>query len=345
MNPVATKVEQFLRRERIGDAALVAAVSGGPDSVALLRALATVHAGPLVIAHFNHQLRGVDSDDDETFVCRLRTTLAVSRPSDLHLRCGGADVATVAREEHSNLESTARRLRYGWLADVARETGARFVATGHTADDQAETVLHRLLRGTGLKGLSGIAPRRRLAEDVEAVRPLLAVTRMEVLAYLTDLRQDHRHDRTNDDLAYTRSRIRHELLPHLAEHYNPAIRLGLCRLAEQAAESYREETAKAEALLAEAELPRAGSLLVLDRNRLGAAPRQTVCEALRLAWAREGWPMGRMGFAEWDRLAAVALGEAAAVDLPGGVRARACNRVVQIGRPCYNSPQTLWDKP
>src|SRR5207237_1638397 len=121
-------------------------------------------------------------------------------------------------------------LRYRWLAETAREVGARWVATGHTADDQAETVLHRLLRGTGLQGLRGIAARRDLEPGVGVVRPLLQTTRGEVIAYLDGLGHPYRVDATNSDLSYTRNRIRAELLPLLAARYNPAVVRVLARL-------------------------------------------------------------------------------------------------------------------
>jgi tRNA(Ile)-lysidine synthase len=311
----------------------VVAVSGGPDSVALLRALLTLRpaSAPLVVAHLNHQLRGADSDADEAFVTALHARLAAERAT-LTLCCERIDVAARARVEGDNLESVARRVRYGWLAGVARAAGAGWVATGHTADDQAETVLHRLLRGTGLKGLCGIPARRELAPGVEVVRPLLRVTRARVLAFLRSVGQDFREDASNADLRFTRNRIRHELLPHLAERYNPAVALALCRLAEQAAEVQGREESAARALLAEAELPRAGGTVVLDWARLGAAPRHLVREAFRLLWQREAWPAGRSGFDSWERAAAVAVGEGTAVDLPGGVRVRRKGRVVQVVR-------------
>jgi tRNA(Ile)-lysidine synthase len=334
--PLVDQVEQFLRRQGIVHGGGVVAVSGGPDSVALLRALVALRPalleGPLVVAHLNHQLRGGDSDADERFVRELHAALRAAGVADLGLRCDRADVAAQARKERGNLEGVARRLRYDWLAGVAREAGASWVATGHTADDQAETVLHRLLRGTGLKGLRGIAPRRRLTPGVEVVRPLLGVTRAEVLAYLEAENQPYRQDRSNLDLGYTRNRIRHELLPHLAARYNPAVVPILCRLAEQAAEAYRAAETRAADLLAEAELPRAGARLVFRADRLAAAPRHQVREMFRLVWVREGWPTGRLGFDGWDRLAALAFGEAVAVDLPGGVRAQRHGRVVQVKR-------------
>lgn len=334
MLDVVSRVGQFLSRLDLSGGPLVVAVSGGPDSVALLQAAirqeATARPG-VVVAHFNHQLRGEESDADEAFVRGLHAKLALRGDRQLSFRSGRADVRQRRADEHRNLESRARQVRYAWLADMARETGARFVATGHTADDQAETVLMRLLRGTGLRGLGGIAARRPLAPGVEVVRPLLTTTRPEVLAFLAELGQDYRHDRSNDDRTLTRNRVRQELLPHLASEYNPAIASVLCRLAEQAAEAYREQEAAAQTLLTDAELPRAGRLLVFRQDRLGQAPRHLVREAFRLAWARERWPQAGMRFAEWDRLAGLACGEEKAADLPGGIRARRRGPVVQLG--------------
>jgi tRNA(Ile)-lysidine synthase len=321
------KVEQALRRPGAGGA-LVVAVSGGPDSVALLRALCEARgAGPLTAAHLNHQLRGAESDADEVFVRDLCSGLS------LDCRCGRLDVRGAAEAEGANLEEVARRLRYGWLARIAEEVGAPCVATGHTANDQAETVLHRLLRGAGLRGLRGIAVCRPLTGSVSLVRPLLAATREEVMSYLAAIGQPYRQDSTNRDPALTRNRIRHQLLPLLAAEYNPQIVAILGRLAAQAEEVYGAEEEQARALLAAAELPRAGALVVLDAERLASEGRSRLREALRLLWEREGWQVGGMGFDAWERVAAVALGELAAIDLPGGVRVRRHGRVVQIGHP------------
>jgi len=313
---------------------MVVAVSGGPDSVALLRALVELRPAdaPLIVAHLNHQLRGQESDADEAFVAELHTALLAAGATSLRLRCQRIDVAAQARAQGDNLEKVARKVRYAWLAEVARQAGVGLVATAHTASDQAETVLHRLLRGTGLQGLRGIATRRTLDGQVELVRPLLTATRAEVLTYLEEIGQPYRHDDSNFDLGRTRNRIRHELLPHLVERYNPAVVASLCRLARQATETYRQETARAEALLARAERPPAGGVLIFDRARLAAAPRHLVCEVFRLAWAREGWPLAGMGADEWDRLAALVVGDDTAADLPGGFRARCRRLVVQIGK-------------
>lgn len=327
------KVGRFLSHLDARTSGWVVAVSGGPDSVALLRALlALSYPGPLVVAHLNHQLRGSESDADEAFVRDLVETLQEKRSGGLQFVSARIRIAEQARAERANLEDTARHVRYGWLADIARLHGAGFVATGHTANDQAETILHRLLRGAGLKGLRGIAARRPSETGIELVRPLLQVTRQEVLAYLHDDKQLYCEDSTNLEMGFTRNRIRHELLPLLANQYNPGIVDVLCRLAEQADTEYQHVEEDARRLLAATEKPRAGEMLIFDRGHLIAVPPDRLREMFRLVWQREAWPMGGMSFAAWDRLAAVVQGGQVAVDLPGGIRVRCLERVVQVGR-------------
>jgi tRNA(Ile)-lysidine synthase len=334
--PFVRKVHQHLKRLGVETGRVVVAVSGGPDSVALLRALLALRPShsteTLTIAHLNHQLRGPESDADEDFVRGLYRRLREGGVGGLELCCARSDLAGRAHAEGGNLEAVARRVRYEWLTQVARQTAASWVATGHTADDQAETVLHRLLRGTGLQGLRGIAARRPLAAGIELVRPLLTVTRGEVLAYLETEVQAWCHDRSNDDPSFTRNQLRHHLLPLLAGQYNPSIASVLCRLAAQAADAHAEDERRAHALLNDAELPRSGPLLLFDAQRLTAASRHLVRTALRLVWSREGWPMSRMGFDHWDRAAGVVFGACTAIDLPGGVTIQRRRRVVQIGK-------------
>ncbi len=331
---LACLARKCLRSLPEASAGVVVAVSGGADSVALLRALDEGRDArapvPLVIAHLNHQLRGEESDRDEEFVAALHSQLVKAGRPHLSLVVVRLDVAGLARAESENLEAVARRERYRWLAEVAVANGARWIATGHTANDQAETVLHRLMRGTGLRGLRGIAYQRPLALGAAVVRPLLQATRAEILDYLHALSQPYREDASNRDPRFTRNRIRHELLPQLARDYNPAIADVLARLARQADEAYRIEEAAALALLAEAERPRAGDRLVFDHRTLRAAPRHRVREMFRQVWEREDWPVGRMDQSAWERLADVALGVINAVDLPGGLHARRRERVLQI---------------
>jgi tRNA(Ile)-lysidine synthase len=336
---MAQLIDLARRRLRALDhvaAGLVVAVSGGPDSVALLRVLLAARDTdlplPLVVAHLNHQLRGAESDADEDFVVRLHGQLLAAGTPAFAFHCHRLDVASLARSTRSNLEACARQERYRWLAEVARTHGMHWVATGHTANDQVETVLHQLLRGTGLRGLRGIAAQRGLDSGVGVVRPLLQANRADVLACLEELGQPSRQDSSNDDPRYTRNRIRHELLPQLAANYNPGIVAVLGRLAEQANEMCRIEEEAAKELLRQAELPRAGALVVLDLAKLSQARRHLVRSLFRLLWSREGWPLGEMGFVEWDRLADLVFDVSTASDFPGNVRARRRERVLQLGR-------------
>jgi tRNA(Ile)-lysidine synthase len=336
--PLLESVQQFFTEQSLGSQGVVVAVSGGPDSVALLHALVELRThqpldtlGPLIVAHLNHLLRGPESDTDDQFVQQLVATLSQQGVPGLSLVTERLPVASLAAHEKENQESVARRIRYDWLSRVAVQRAAALLATGHTADDQAETVMHHLLRGTGLRGLRGIAPRRRLPNGLEVIRPLLQVPRADVLAYLESKGQSYRQDSTNFNLDFTRNRIRHQLLPLLVKEYNPALVSILTRLAEQAAELSQDLEVRARAALAQVERPRAGDVLVFDQSSLGALPRPLLREVLRLVWDRERWPMGNMGFRDWVRLTEVGEGARPAVDLPGGIRARRRGAVVLIG--------------
>jgi tRNA(Ile)-lysidine synthase len=328
-------VAAFLDTHGLAGAAGVVAVSGGPDSVALAHALVPLRrAGrlpKLILAHVNHRLRGPESDADEQFVAGLPARWCPDDPALLPCRVRHAETAADAARRGENLEAVAREQRYAALAEVARAEGAAWVAVGHTADDQAETVLFRLLRGSGLEGLRGMALRRPLDGTIDVVRPLLTVRRRDVVDYLEAQALPYRQDSSNLDLTFTRNRIRRELIPRLEREYNPGLADVLCRLAQQAQEAEQEMRRLAEELLAAAELPRAGDTLVFRTEVLAAVPPHRLREMFRLVWQREHWPRGAMGFEEWQRLAGVVRGEQAAWDLPGGVHVRRVGRVVQVG--------------
>ncbi len=198
------------------------AVSGGADSVALLRALAGQPGLALTVVHVHHGIRGQEADADAAFVEALADALGFR-----FLR-HDVDTPAEARRERQSLEEAARILRYKWLDRLLGSGEFDVVATAHTLDDQAETVLHKLLRGAWTEGLGGIAPVQTKARGV-IVRPMLGVRRAEVFAYLRALGQSWREDSSNQDTTFTRNRIRHELLPALAE-YNPRIAEQLARL-------------------------------------------------------------------------------------------------------------------
>ena len=200
------------------DVSVLVAVSGGADSVGLLRALAALHRGDrrnLVVAHFNHQLRSEESDRDQEFVQALAGRLGFACQVGT---CRPSSAAT-----RSLSEVAARQERYRFLTALADQLGARYVATGHTADDQAETILHRVIRGTGIGGLSGIPRSRRLSQLTTLIRPLRDLRRRQVLSYLEHLGQPFTNDTTNTQLAFTRNRIRLDLIPQLERDFNPRV--------------------------------------------------------------------------------------------------------------------------
>ena len=220
------QLQRYIREHdllRAGDRVAVA-VSGGADSVALLRLLLELRSelGIVVsVAHLNHQLRGADAERDAGFVAEL----AERHGLEFHLAT--RDVRAYAVEHKLSLEAAGRRLRYAFFSALVDEHKVDKVATAHTLDDQAETVLLKLLRGSWLRGLAGIHPRLR-AEDgrIWVVRPLLATSRREVEAYLQRLQQPWREDLSNQDRRFRRNRVR-QLLPQLEAEHHPGVRAAL----------------------------------------------------------------------------------------------------------------------
>ena len=235
MTKLEQKLKAALRGLGVGEASsllptILVAVSGGADSVSLLDALMRLNergklSVKIFVAHLNHQLRGEESDEDEAFMIRLAM--------QYNLKCfvEQAPIAELARAEKGNLEATARRVRYDFLARAAESCGARFVLTAHTQDDQAETILMRLLRGSGAEGLRGIHAVRRLSESVELIRPMLSVTRAEVIEHCEHYNLKFRTDSSNYLPDFTRNRVRRELLP-LLRSFNPRSDEALARMAE-----------------------------------------------------------------------------------------------------------------
>lgn len=273
---------------------LVVAVSGGTDSVALLlllSGLAPELGLDLHVAHYDHRLRPRASAMDAQFVADL----AQSRGATI--RIGRAD-------KPPKSEDGARELRYAFLRRAAHETGAKLIATGHTRDDQAETVLLHATRGSGLAGLAGMRPKR---DDI--VRPLLSIGRAETEAVCEQAKIVPREDVSNHDPKYARNRIRHKVLPEL-ERINPQVRAALARLADAAAEA-----ADASQAIAEEALARATGAHGIDLALLDGRERD---DALALAWHRT---TGRQLSARHRSALAALVADRAgssALDLPGG---------------------------
>lgn len=244
VHELAQGVLHFVRREgllKAGDRVAVA-VSGGADSVALLCLLREMrkHLGVVLsVIHFNHQLRGAESDADEQFVCGL------ARRWKLEFHGGSGPVKAYAAEKHMGVESAGRELRYKFFRQAGKQGLVDHVATAHTLDDQAETVLLRLVRGAGTRGLAGIYPKLRplargpvaskseeRSEAPSIVRPLLHTRRVELEKYLKEIDQAWREDASNRDLRHARNRMRHGILPRLERNFNPEVRRTLAEAAE-----------------------------------------------------------------------------------------------------------------
>ncbi len=279
---------------------VVAAVSGGADSVALLRLLTRLEDDrprQVVVAHFDHRLRA-GSADDARFVADLAGRLG------LPLEHGQADVATLAEQQGDGIEAAARKARYSFLEEVADRQRANFIASGHPADDQAESVLHRILRGTGVAGLQGIHEVRPLfgRQDIYLVRPLLAFRHHELSGFLRKIDQPFCDDPSNADPRFTRNRIRHELLPLLERDYNRNVVEALLRLSETAggAQSAIEELVQD--LVEEAAAFEEEQVMV-NRDLLAGINPHLVRELFVRIWRDMGWPQQQMGLEEWAELA------------------------------------------
>jgi len=275
----------------------VVAVSGGGDSVGLVRALhrlAPELGLTLSVAHLDHGTRGEAARADAAFVHALAGSLGL--PLDL-----GQWRPTRAR----HFEADARRARYSWLLETAAARGASAIAVGHTRDDQAETILHRILRGTGLRGLAGMPARRVLSWDppVTLVRPLLSVSRQAIHTSLELLGQGFREDASNADQARTRARIRHNLLPRLAQEYNPRVAEAIVRLGMLAGASERTMERHVIELEHDATRMLSHDLIELRRDRLLQSPIFLRAEVLRRVWRQAGWPEAGMSAKRWRRLA------------------------------------------
>ncbi len=223
-----SRFKEHLRERRLlkGGQKILIACSGGPDSVTLfhlLRSLSAEYLWKLGLVHFNHQLRPVDAKKDERFVKNL------ARKYKAPFFCGTGSVRSEARRTKTSIEEAARQMRYDFFLRTAKAEKFQAVALAHTRDDQAETVLMRVLQGTGLRGLQGIREKFKKGR-VTWVRPLLAFTKKELLDHLFRERIPFRLDRSNDSSRFVRNRIRLELIPGLQRDFNPRVVEALSRI-------------------------------------------------------------------------------------------------------------------
>lgn len=361
---------------RWGDRKVLCAVSGGADSVALLCALhEAAEPGQLIAAHYNHGWRGPESDADEAFVVQLCNRLEVpcmlgpatdsgqnsgENQIDYRLCVESAMLANsicnasespVAREVRS--EEQARQNRYCFLIHCAYSVGASYVATGHTADDRVETLLHNLFRGSGLAGAASMRMFRNLDEDLVLVRPFLEKRRTELIRFLQERHQTHREDSSNANEAYNRNFLRRRILPALSEKY-PDVEAKLFHFSRHV-ESTLEDIER----LATSWLESMDRVLKVDfvgqitwpTEHYWIAPVPgsemvpwtIIREALRIVWQKRRWPLGEMDQNHWDRLRTAmmnpdyrpAAGSKIRVlmNLPGAIRVERSGELLAIGLP------------
>jgi tRNA(Ile)-lysidine synthase len=332
---VLTTIVETVRRHAMlpAGARVAVAVSGGPDSVALLHALRELapRLGFVLtaVAHVNHQLRGAESEQDQRFVGALAAGLG------LGWECRQAPPAG-----SGNLEQAARRLRQAFFRELIERGVADRVALGHTRDDQAETVLFRLLRGAGPAGLAGILP---VTAD-GMVRPLLEVSRREVRAYLQTHGLAWREDSSNRSPRFARNRIRQELLPQLERDWNPRLSTALAQLADLAYEDERQWSALLEPHLKAMRVEPGAAEIPL-------AAFEGLSRAFQRRWLRQAilaarGSLTRIEYAHIEAVLRLAFMRAPGrVTLPGLVAARSCGwlRLSRTAEPAPPAPLPIRD--
>ena len=284
-------------------------VSGGPDSVALLSLIFDANrvnpaCSNIFIAHLNHLIRNKESEKDEQFVNNLAKKFKLSIVSERR------DIKEIARERKMSLEEAAREERYKFFESAAKKVGANVIAVGHNADDNAETILHRIIRGTGIVGVSGMRPKRKLTplSSINLVRPLLFTWRKDIIAYLKEKDLSYRVDSTNFETVQFRNRIRAELIPYLEKNYNAGVKRSLIKLGETATQNYDFLETQAKDLFEDVSLNIEGktdeilSEIVLDIHKLKEVPQILQQIIIKEAVVRLKIPLKKLGYKNYKNI-------------------------------------------
>lgn len=330
----------------------VIAVSGGPDSVALLRATQAIVAAKkvadntrLVVAHFNHRLRAAESDRDEAFVVELAKQLGVAcitdrrplSPSETVSQTTELDVPLKNVPYRGN-EAQWRNDRNRFFRQVAQDHGATWIATGATADDQIETSLHHLLRGSGPTGIAGVRFERTIAPGLVLIHPMIETWKHEVLNYLQSIHQPHRRDASNDLLHFTRNRVRHELIPYLEAFVGTP---NLKKRLFVATQLIREEHELIESLgnqwLNEHPLTRHDDGFQVPLDALSKTHWPILQAAFVKLWHQLQWPLQDCTYRHWQKAKAL-LQQATTtphpvqLQFPGGILWRCARKQLRVTR-------------
>ena len=304
---------------------ILVAVSGGADSVALLRCLhqiALMHQSTdkLHCVHINHNTRPDENASESKFVADLAGELNISFRQQ-----------TLSPVDNTS-EDSLRRLRYAALEEIAKRVGARYIATGHHQNDQLETVLFRIFRGTGIEGLQGIPKVRHLGNGISLVRPLLSLDRQTILDALSELGQDYCEDPTNSGTSYSRNFIRNEVIPLIETQFASKLAPSIRRLSSQASELTQLLDTFAKPLddlcsVAENDIE-------IELGTLDEVPMPIVTHWLKTIWKRQGYPLQGMSYDHWLGLAELVCSEDTkpVLNLPGRIRAERGEEAISIRR-------------
>ena len=330
------KVAGFIKSSGLFPAGrkVLLAVSGGADSVALLNVVYKLYkedaiVAEIVVGHINHQLRGKAAVSDEEFVKVL------GRQFGLEVITRSVNVGEYAKQNKMSIETAGRQVRRKVLGDIAKKKGCDLIATGHHADDNAETMIHRLQRGTGFRGLCGIWPKRKFQDGTVFVRPLLCVGRSEIIEYCSTAGFKWRDDETNDKLVFRRNRIRHKLLPKLERESAVSVTEELGRLSQSCRRFYmlicKEVESAWDELVAES---------TADKVVLNSKPLSRQCRPVQIETVRRG--LVEIGSGERDLtkyhykqiIALAKSGSGKKIELPGGFSAVSDYGKIVLQRQC-----------
>ncbi len=310
-----TEVQSFLKQNcpdlLSGNESIVLAVSGGPDSIAMLEIINDIlrknikNTYNIIVAHLNHSLRGQESDQDAYFV--------LDHCQKLGLNCiiKKLDINETAKQTGQSIETAARNARYDFLTGICREHNCRYLATAHHADDNAETILHRIIRGTGINGLAGIQP-KRFADNNNAVtiiRPLLGLTRSRIEKYLVAQNVTSRYDSSNDSNDYTRNNLRNRLIPEIENSFNPNFKQALNNLGNIAADSAEILNSVAQGDIDTANAVVTPGLFQVSLGYLNSLTNSRAKNMLRYAIDKIMLPLADIGCSKIDYIRAECLNE------------------------------------
>ena len=298
---------------------LILCVSGGPDSIAMLYAFDAIAREmdlSLLIAHVNHCLRGGESDRDQTYVEKA------GRALNIPVIVCRQDAERFSRSRKLNLEAAARQLRYDFFSRLGKERGMRVIATAHTKDDQAETVLMRIIRGAGLKGLGGI-PVKNTVNDITVIRPLIDISHEEIRSYLSSKKIRPRIDSSNLQTKFFRNRIRLSLLPLLRKEYNPDIKDSLLNIAELARKDHEYLESVYKKMFRKLARVKAGKEVIFVLAEIEKQHISVKRGAIRQAISYLCDNLDNIEYRHWKEIESLIKNgkRGNCVDLPGGVRA------------------------